>query len=84
MGQTHTKGPWIMSGTTLLHVTGTPANIQVAMVTECRPSDARLIAAAPELLVALESAVKTIHSLGAPKQITEYSRNVIAKARGQA
>ena len=36
------------------------------------------------LIVALEQTIRTIHLLGAPKQVTEYERNILAKARGEA
>lgn len=86
----HTPGPWAMSGTTLLHVTGAPANIQVAMVTECRPSDARLMTAAPELLEASRNALNVLAALatGDLKNIHKDSnaiallRAAIAKATG--
>lgn len=77
----HTPAPWVISGNTLLHVTGEPANIHIATITECRPSDARLIAAAPDLLAACESAQDAICFEDFPG-IYNKLRVAINKAKG--
>lgn len=53
MKKQYTSGPWALNGSSLLKITGAPANIHIATIYDCKPSDRRLIAAAPELLEAL-------------------------------
>lgn len=91
----HTPLPWVLVDETLLLETGCPANIQIALVKECRPVDKEFIALACnshyELLEALDlirsnlGEVKTEENdpndkfIAACENIIEVT---IAKARG--
>ncbi len=58
----HTPAPWVLKGNCLIiHRAGTPAAIQIAILHEARPSDAYLMAMAPELLEALDK-ICTAHA----------------------
>lgn len=55
MSTKYTSAPWTLNGNSqIVHSTGTPADIQVAIIHEARPSDARLMTKAPELLECLD------------------------------
>ena len=81
----HTPGPW---GVTRLqgveYVTIDGGRVSVARVSALKTGEAnaRLIAAAPELLAALELALIAIDEDAAPK-VAGMARAAIAKARGE-
>jgi hypothetical protein len=93
----HTPGPWSMDGLRGVWLIAARDVPQVARLT-CDPddaegtaateADARLIAAAPELLDALEDAARWINTLPADIRLgsimLEKLRAAIAKARGAA
>jgi len=89
----HTPGPWTYHFGAGLVVTARPNgdiplnSRVVAKVTEASESDIRLIAAAPELLEALELAASQLDELseefGLHNVITK-ARAAIAKARGES
>lgn len=80
----HTQGPWEISGNTLINVTGEPANIQVAIVNECRPSDAKLIAAAPDMYEALKGALPFIELYnGSASNLARSIQKALDKAKGK-
>ena len=75
----HTPGPWQVVGS---NVYGNNLRALLPM----NAADARLIAAAPDLLAHLEFAVKLLEGisiLGATAQV-DAMRAVIARARGEA
>lgn len=87
-GRKHTPGPWRVivrrnqTGTTHCFVVGGPSNTQI------RPDgdDATLIAAAPELLDALESVVDAVAKFVNGHEDwaeIEAARRAIAKAKGE-
>ena len=90
----HTKGPWCAAIDECATVRDSRDN-QLAMVTYLftktggrRSGDevsanARLIAAAPELLEALEEAVCALEVCGKDYRATEIARIAIAKAKGE-
>jgi hypothetical protein len=83
MNTEHTAGPWTVSKPSGNYI-DTPAGHSVAALTySATLADARLIAAAPELLAALEDLVKA--NYGQPYGVTvpalDNARAVIAKAR---
>lgn len=96
----HTPGPWKISGDDVIAVAGSTgfsagANPAIAFIYETldqsRAINARLIAAAPELLAACNVAEELIDDLiRAPKvkhnrkQILAKLRAAIAKAKGEA
>lgn len=83
MKNTHTPGPWRIGdgeSSRVYLVNGPDGAIGEVVYADARnPADARLIAAAPDLLAALEECVSTLRP---------YYRNIaraaIAKARGEA
>lgn len=88
----HTPGPWavIADGPTRVVATDTSRPWRIAVVDS--PSDAdpdvdanaRLIAAAPELLAALEEVTSTCLDAGFHGSDLARSRAAIAKAKGKA
>lgn len=91
----HTQGPWLVEGRTVYALNDDGYNRFSALVQDAHtPGDeleanARLIAAAPELLEALEGvtdmAADMIPSMGfAGLALIEAARAAIAKARGEA
>ena len=86
----HTPGPWVVCDYELgLKAISTP-NIKHYPATEIDAADARLIAAAPELLAVLEEIVKAIDfERGASEtedaeRLLIAARAAIAKATGEA
>ena len=96
----HTPGPWVAQGRDGLEVMGPDFKIVEVDIGEARhqadreayeaaQADARLIAAAPDLLAALLVAVDTIKTIGRrpdpdmEDQALETIRAAIAKARGE-
>lgn len=84
----HTPGPWEREG---LLVTSTRRDAEGVrlLVAKCLSAydsaveaDARLIAAAPELLAALEAMVSAEAEIGADDEYLRAARAAIAKARG--
>lgn len=79
----HTPGPWSITedGATVLSA----GKIPVAAVASVYPANARLIAAAPEMLKALEAVFRQTCTLGLkPDQnCKEMMAKVIAKALGE-
>lgn len=96
---THTPGPWtVMEGKTLLHVEtanlndGKPCGMPVCSIPKKRYEDARLIAAAPELLQRLDLMATSFHHNGnhggyfkdCDSQVCEENREAIARAEGKS
>lgn len=87
----HTPGPWVIG-----QHDGAVCDCNGFYINQKHPANARLIAAAPELLEALEHTVDTLENvlahyapsmshadrLSREAQVTEY-RTLIAKARGE-
>ena len=84
---THTKGPWDLHATAGNHdfsIYGDDGK-DIALVRDFHEANARLIAAAPELLEALDAllwaaAEKTLKQ---KEEIWEQARRAIAKANGE-
>lgn len=87
--KTHTPGPWIVTPTTCgnprkpyglrMDVVTTSGEWNPAFVAgDILPEDARLIAAAPDLLAALE---RLAHPMADDEDL-DYARAIIAKAKG--
>lgn len=94
---THTPGPWPISGdrydkriTIGEGLVEGPHGYEVAEVysddcpRELALANAHLIAAAPELLAALEKARNTLAGLGVPSIAANICDATIAKARGES
>jgi hypothetical protein len=84
MNTEHTAGPWTVSKPSGNYIDAPASKGSIAALTfSATPADARLIAAAPELLAALEDLVKA--NYGQPYGVTvpalDNARAVIAKAR---
>lgn len=90
----HTPGPWTVSvwhdgrdGTTpcIMASGATVAKIHVAPITPPPEADAnaRLIAAAPELLAACKLALETVGDMTEAEQRRQIVRKAIAKAEGR-
>ena len=88
----HTKGPWRVERQNASPTTGEwmIAGEKPGYLAEvrdcgsgCVKSNARLIAAAPELLEALEEAVCALEVCGKDYRATEIARAAIAKAKGE-
>jgi hypothetical protein len=91
----HTPGPWELVSTVspqTLNLFGAAANHEYHIGTflsgsrkdlETFKANARLIAAAPDLLTACEVLINTLMHKAAPKEI-DLARAAIAKARGGA
>ena len=94
MSTTHTPGPWILQtedNGRFVHVTDSATEgVRIAMqrTTEEGYANARLIAAAPELLAMLEKLVPTPPDLGEldlgeeDNALLDEARALIAKAKG--
>jgi hypothetical protein len=90
----HTKGPWKLSGGQSHHIVDADANIEIAKALSSQSylgpkskaesmANARLIAAAPEMLEALETCLNFISNKDAETAIFRQEiRNIIKKARG--
>ena len=85
----HTPGPWVLNGVMALDtrlwivsIPGEQARIEVADYSTESESNAHLIAAAPDLLEALEALVKVDAEDGADDEYLRVARAAIAKARG--
>ena len=87
----HTPGPWRWTNTGYRHLkTNAGADVHdfgcgcCSCTGDLSDADARLIAAAPELLEALESMVEMVEMNGFGKAYAmDIARAAIAKARGQ-
>lgn len=92
--QSHTLGPWVIQGETTLHILS-KASAKGRRVCAIQPNpqsedlaNANLIAAAPEMLEALESLLSRVENLDADaraaclKQI-DTAKSVLQKARGE-
>lgn len=82
---THTPGPWAVSKPSGNYIDAPAVRGSIAALTfSATPADARLIAAAPDLLTALEDLVKS--NFGEPRSVTvpalDNARAAIAKATG--
>ena len=80
----HTEGPWFTDGNYIAHQSGDIATLDGVRPAEEEEANARLIAAAPELLEALDAllwaaAEKTLKQ---KEEIWEQARRAIAKAKG--
>lgn len=95
----HTPGPWKLDATTLEITTSDEVEARIAMIDgdNCdwsqAEADARLIAAAPEMLEALKTAKETIRAWHGPNAWDIYDRvspemrlinEAIAKAEGRS
>lgn len=95
-----TPGPWsYIVSKTLIHIEtanlgeGTPCGMPVCSIPKSREADARLIAAAPELLEALKEVLDCVGALSNPSEMinvlglthkeSDHIFNVIAKAEGR-
>lgn len=89
MSGAHTPGPWHVSPTDWedchAGIYSEEANSYLAVIvgTPCSEGDTRLIAAAPELLAALEWAVETADTEQYEADWYAAARVAIAKARGE-
>ena len=88
-GRTHTKtarptpGPWSADKwATGWTVSAPDSHYSVCHLEGCNNADAnaRLIAAAPDLLAALEKAADYMGEMGYPEDILEHARAALAKA----
>lgn len=78
---THTPGPWFTRHNAKSATVGTASGCIVAKTTD---ADARLIAAAPELLAALKENVRKYESADSDEPpYMERARAAIAKAEGK-
>lgn len=78
----HTKGPWRASGEHVFSVSGRLTVTRADYGTESeRLANAQLIAAAPEMLAALEDLVNSFEK-HRPKTYWDAARAAIAKAKG--
>ena len=87
--KTHTPGPWIAIPTTAISRNANTVRMDVVTTSgewnpafvagDILPSDAHLIAAAPDLLAALE---RLAHPMADDEDL-DYARAIIAKAKGQ-
>jgi hypothetical protein len=96
--QKPTPGPWQVELCRVYHNSGKGRrNIAICLASQKPPSDeyevfedianARLIAAAPELLAALEGVVATVDKIGGPLMIFGFmkaARAAIQKAKGDS
>ena len=83
MNSTHTPGPWDVSfgrNDAAIHAGGTIAMIDDVM-TGWR-ANARLIAAAPDLLGSLEDMLAVLEARGADGPAMDRARAALAKAKG--
>ena len=86
----HTPGPWFVNGPWHIQAdTKTAIPVIVAQITPLRSGDneereanARLIAAAPELLEALEEALEVLRVNGLDPLGQDNIRAIVAKAKG--
>ncbi len=86
----HTPGPWSLSGANTVHgpdcivaFVGTADEEVRRFSGERQSADARLIAAAPDLLAACEAVSATTWSKNTATIIGEQVRAAIAKAKGE-
>ena len=87
--KTHTPGPWLAIPTTAISRNANTVRMDVVTTSgewnpafvagDMLPADAHLIAAAPDLLAALE---RLAHPMADDDDL-DYAREVIAKAKGQ-
>lgn len=83
MSAAFTPGPWAVDGLSLVHgpdVSRGGQRVTVAKTIHNAGANARLIAAAPELYVALEYARKLLRIKGVEVDMLD---NALAKARGE-
>ena len=88
--RSHTPGPWIIEDNPCVKPAVQVAafdgvgnrHLQVIIQSHVREEDARLIAAAPELLEALELMIDTHDEGGWPTASITIARAAIAKAKG--
>ena len=81
----HTPGPWTLSTDARGYDIVTGANgSQVLKGTMCMVTDARLIAAAPEMLAVLQAVADYWAGGDVPAELDAQMRAVIAKATGAA
>ena len=86
--KTHTPGPWLAIPTTAISRNANTVRMDVVTTSgewnpafvagDILPSDAHLIAAAPDLLAALE---RLAHPMADDEDL-DYARAIIAKAKG--
>ena len=81
----HTPGPWVIDNDNVIYQEGTSEPIASAAPTADEEANAWLIAAAPELLAALEFCADALNTEagGLYKAHIEQARAAIAKAKGE-
>lgn len=87
MPTTHTPGPWIVSPTKHRTLIVSELGFHVAATEEVSDPDARLIAAAPAMLAALQTLVRAIDRLPGNNPLdglADEARAAIARATGDA
>jgi len=81
----HTPGPWLIWHTPLATLIQTDKGLNIAkMGGDSLEADECLIAAAPDLLAALEQLVRDYDADNSRPPFIATAREVIAKARGEA
>jgi hypothetical protein len=87
MNTEHTAGPWTVSKPSGNYIDAPASKGSIAALTfSATPADARLIAAAPDLLAALQEVLCDLDTLREPyrnEAICERVRAAIAKATGK-
>jgi hypothetical protein len=78
-----TYGPWRSAGT-LANTSAIVSEKTSELICTCKKCDAPIIAAAPEMLAALEELVDAAEYRGFHPEFLINARAAIAKARGQA
>ena len=81
----HTPGPWVIDNDNVIYQEGTSEPIASAAPTADEKANAALIAAAPDLLAALESCSDALNTEagGLYKARIDQARAAIAKAKGE-
>lgn len=80
MTASHTPGPWTISGASTIKTLGGNKTYIASIAKNDRPANARLIAAAPDLLAALEELCLAPNK-HRPDEYWEAARAAIAKAK---
>ena len=87
MNSTHTPGPWKVdrapNGVTYIDAIGRRGEIPICTVTSHEQDDARLIAAAPDLLEACRGMLRHLEREGLQFDAMDDARAAIAKATGK-
>jgi hypothetical protein len=78
---THTPGPWKVSQPSGNYIDTAAGHSVAALTFSATPADAHLLAAAPELLAALD---EIFNGVGMTGPTMDAARAAIAKAKGQS